>query len=92
MADLADLLIRPLATAVLWLLRALLWLGWELMFSTIGWSIGWCVCRIFSLGRLPDVGIKEEDNYDLLPRLVVELIGLFALGALVWWLAGALEL
>ncbi|MCP5283769.1 MAG: hypothetical protein H6933_02605 [Burkholderiaceae bacterium] len=91
MADLAEVLFRPIAVGILWVLRAMLWLGWELMFSTIGWGAGWLVVRIATVGRLPNVGIREEGNYDFLPRLAVELIGLLALSALVWWLAGALE-
>jgi hypothetical protein len=90
MSDVFELLVRPLAVAVLWVLRALLWLGWDLMFSTIGWCIGWCMCRAVTLGRWPGVGINEEDDYDLLPRIVVELVGLLALAALIWWLAGVL--
>ncbi|WP_395669230.1 hypothetical protein [Rhodoferax sp.] len=91
MADLIDLLLRPFAVATLWLLRALLWFGLELMFSTIGWGIGWCVCRVLTLGRLPSVGIKDEERYDFLPRVAVELVGLASLALLIWGLAAMLN-
>jgi hypothetical protein len=90
-SDIAEYLLRPFATALLWVLRALLWLGWELMFSTIGWSVGWCVIRVISLGRLPSVSIRDEEHYDLLPRILVELVGLGSLFAACWWLATLLQ-
>jgi hypothetical protein len=53
----------------------------------IGWGIGWCVCRVFSLGCFPAVGIGEEDKCDLLTRLSVEILGLIVFGGLAWLLA-----
>ena len=86
MADLLEFVL----TAVFWIVRALLWLAWELWFTIIGWGIGWCVCRAFSLGRFPVVGIGEEDKCDLLTRLSVEILGLIAFGGLAWLLAEVL--
>lgn len=88
MADLAELLIRPIASVVLRFLRALLWLGWDIGVSTIGWSVGWCICRVLSFGRFPSVRLGDEDAYDFLPCLLVEVIGLLALALCVWWLSG----
>jgi hypothetical protein len=81
--DLPDLPLRPLV----WLLRGLLWLAWEFLFETVGWWIGWCVCRTLSLGQFPRYGLQDED----VPwpmRLLVEVMGLAALTALLWALTG----
>ncbi len=87
MSDIAEYLLRPIASATLWLLRALLWLGWELMFSIVGWTVGWCVLRAITFGRLPNVSIRDEEHYELLRRLLVEVVGLGTLFAACWWLA-----
>lgn len=90
-AEVAEGLFRPLATGALWLLRALLWLAWDLALSIVGWGIGWCVCRVLTFGRYPGVGIGEEAHCEFLPRLAVELLGLATLFGLVWWLSGVLK-
>ena len=41
---------RSIIAAVL---RALWWLAWDFGVETIGWSIGWGVCRLVTAGRFP---------------------------------------
>lgn len=78
--DFPDLPLRPIA----WVLRALLWLGWEFLFERVGWWIGWSVCRCFSLGLFPKAGLGEGEEVPILLRVAVELMGLAALAALLW--------
>jgi len=78
--DLPELPLRALG----WLLRALLWLAWEGLFNTVGWYVGWCVCRTLSLGYFPHYGLRDEDKVSWPMRLVVELLGLGTLTALAW--------
>lgn len=85
--DLPDLPLRPIA----WVLRALLWLAWEFLFETLGWWIGWTVCRCLSLGLFPRAGIRDEEQVPWGWRLVVELLGIAALAGLLWAAAGTLD-
>ncbi len=73
-------LIRP----ALWVARALWWLAWELMVRTIGWSIGWLVWRVLTLGRFPDTGFRELDETSDWAGILVELTGLAVLGGIIW--------
>ncbi len=83
--DLPDLPLRPLV----WVLRLLLWLAWEFLFETVGWWIGWTVCRCLSLGHFPSVGIAEGESVPWPLRVMVELLGIAALVALLWASVGA---
>ena len=80
--DLVDLL-RP----VLWIARALLWVGWDLLFRTVGWSVGWLFWRAITLGRFPDAGIKDVDETSFGHSLLVEFTGLALLAGLVVFLS-----
>lgn len=80
--DLTDLL-RP----VLWIARALLWIGWNLIVRTIGWSIGWVFFRAVTLGRFPDTGIGNLDQTSLGYSLFIEFTGLILLAAFVFLLS-----
>lgn len=63
-------------TAVIKVLRALWWLGWDFCVRTVGWSIGWILLRTITLGRFPREGINQLDHAHWFLELVVELIGL----------------
>ena len=76
--DVTDLL-RP----VLWIARALLWLGWDLIVRTIGWSIGWVFFRTITFGRFPDTGIGDIEQTSFGYSLIIELTGLLLLAAFV---------
>ena len=76
--DVTDLL-RP----VLWIARALLWVGWDLLVRTIGWSIGWVFFRAITFGRFPGMGIGELDQTSFGFSLIIELVGLLLLAGFV---------
>lgn len=76
-------LIRP----VLWVVRALWWLGWEFMVRTVGWSIGWAVWRTLTLGRFPDTGFRDLDETSDWASILVELTGLAVLAGVIWLLS-----
>ncbi|MCM5682333.1 hypothetical protein M8A51_22625 [Schlegelella sp. S2-27] len=88
MDDVLEMLLRPIAKLLLALLRGLLWLGWELMFETIGWTVGWLLCRLLSAGRWPRQRWSQQDEAPGGVALVVELIGLGALALAVAALSG----
>jgi len=87
MEEVASELLKPIARIFLAIVRGLIWLSWELMIQTIGWSIGWVICRAISFGYFPKERISEVDNAPLFVALVVELIGLAFLLFLAYWLS-----
>ena len=82
--DLDDGVFRGLLRLILWLLRVLWWLAWEVGVEGIGWSIGWVVCRMLTLGHYPRVGIGQQDALPWPEALLVEITGLAVLGGAVW--------
>jgi hypothetical protein len=76
-----------LARPLFWLARGLLWLGWDCLVRTVGWSIGWPIWRVATFGRFPDTGFRDLDQTSLWASLVVELTGLGALFVAVLVLA-----
>lgn len=62
--------------ALLMVLRACWWLGWDFSVRTVGWSIGWMALRAATLGWFPREGIRRLDDAPWLLGLLVELLGL----------------
>lgn len=87
MHDVAELLIRPIASALLFVVRGLLWIGWELCFQTVGWAVGWLVCRLVSAGRFPAEGLGALEQVHEGKAFAVECIGLGCLFFLAWALS-----
>lgn len=85
--DLDDLPLRPLASVIVGVFRILVWLWSEFLFDTLGWRIGWCVCRVLSFGQLPKVGFTCEDEVSTTTRIAVELLGIAFLCTAAWKLA-----
>jgi hypothetical protein len=67
-----DIILKPLAMC----LRFLLWLGWDLLIQTIGWSIGWSFFRIITIGHFPTQAINELENTNQYLATFIELTGL----------------
>lgn len=82
-----ELVVRPVASIVVNVIRFLVWLCSEVLFETLGWKIGWCVCRVLSLGQWPKAGLAEEATAGLLTRLLVEVFGIVVLCVVAWRLA-----
>lgn len=79
--DAADLL-RP----ALWLVRGLWWLAWDVVAHTVGWSIGWLLWRVLTLGHFPREGLGELDRSSPWVAALVELTGLAVLLVAMWQL------
>jgi ABC-type phosphate transport system permease subunit len=75
---------------VLGLLRALWWLAWEICVQTVGWSMGWCVLRLLTLGHYPEERLGGVDDASTGTAFLVEGVGLVALALGIWGLTGAL--
>lgn len=73
---------------VLAVLRALWWLAWDLCVQTVGWSIGWCVLRVLTLGRYPRERLGGLDDARTGTAWAVEIVGLAMLATVIWWVAG----
>ena len=86
MEEVAGDLLKPIARIFLAIVRALIWLSWELMIQIIGWSIGWVICRAISFGCFPKENISEVDGAPIMVALIVEMIGLALLLFLAYWL------
>ena len=78
--------VSELARFILAVARGLFWLAWEFLIHTIGWSIGWTLCRLISLGTFPKVQISELDDTPLSIAIIVEIIGLAFLVCIIYWL------
>lgn len=87
MIDLSDWLDTPKGL-VLGVLRFLWWLAWDVCVQTVGWSIGWCVLRIVTLGRYPKERFGGVDDAEPGKAMLVEIVGLAVLALGIWWLAG----
>ena len=81
--ELIEVAARPLAKLVYLLARSLLWLGWDMLVQTVGWSIGWCIFRVVTLGNYPEERLTEVDDAHWVTALFVELTGLAFLGAVI---------
>lgn len=86
MLDLVDLS-RP----ALWIARGLWWLGYEFAIRTVGWSIGWLIWRVLTLGRFPETEWGEIDEAALWASILVEITGLAALAGIIWMLSAHLR-
>jgi hypothetical protein len=75
--------------ALVKLLRALWWLGWDFCVRTVGWSIGWASLRALTLGRFPRQEIKQLDNAPWLQGVLVEVLGLALLAMGIFALSQA---
>lgn len=82
-----DLPFRAIASVIVGVFRFLVWLWSEFLFDTLGWRIGWCVCRALSLGNLPEVGFRCEKDASTAARITVELLGIAVLCIVAWELA-----
>ncbi|UTW04941.1 hypothetical protein KDX31_08065 [Amphritea atlantica] len=72
-------------------IRALLWLIWEMFFEVIAWYVGWPICRILSLGHHPEESINEHEQASSFQQFMVSVVGLlFLIGSatLIAWYAG----
>ena len=88
MPDLFDWLDAP-KSLLLGFLRLLWWFAWDFWVETVGWTIGWCVLRILSLGRFPRAPWRGPDQAGFVQALFVELVGLVCLALGIWRLSGA---
>lgn len=88
MDEFVDGLFRPLLRLILWVLRILQFLAWDLLFSYIGWSIGWFFYRGITFGRFPGEALSDLDNCNFGKSLLVELTGLTILGGVILLITG----
>ena len=86
MSDLSDLLDLPRGALVV-VLRALWWLAWDFCVETVGWSIGWLVLRLASLGQFPREPLHGVDEAGRATAFLVEAVGLLALATAIWVLS-----
>lgn len=80
--DVLDGLFKPIFKLILAILRILHFIAWDLMFSFVGWSIGWCFLRVITFGYFPSENIGELESCSWVKALFVEIVGLVILCAL----------
>lgn len=68
---------------LLFVLRALWWLGWDFLIEGIGWRIGWVFYRILTLGKFPTRGFNEVDEAPWVVAVFVDISGLIVVGGLI---------
>lgn len=79
MEELAEGLFKVAIRALGIIIRALVWMIWELCFEVVGWYAGWLVCRVASFGRLPRESITEYEQASRFTGGVVCIVGLLSL-------------
>ena len=57
------------------IIRALVWLVWELWIHIIGWYIGWPVLRVLTFNNFPTESINDHDQASGLTDFTVCLTG-----------------
>jgi hypothetical protein len=82
-----DGLLRALLRMVLGLLRALLFIGWDLLFEQVGWFVGWFFYRVISFGRFPEQQLSEQDRASTGTAILVEFTGLGLLALAIYGLS-----
>ena len=75
MDELTDGVVKTLLRLVGVLVRALVWLIWDFIFEIISWYVGWVLCRVISVGRLPQESINEHERASTLTHLIVSMVG-----------------
>tara|TARA_R110000751_G_scaffold79953_5_gene161185 strand:+ start:3398 stop:3694 length:297 start_codon:yes stop_codon:yes gene_type:complete len=90
--ELAEATAKTIIRTLGFVVRALVWLIWEMFFHVIGWYAGWPVCRVLTLGTFPQEGISQHEEAGLLTHFVVSMLGLLSLIALGFWLTWLTEL
>lgn len=73
---------RPLYRLFYYFIRVLLWLAWDLSVQIIGWSIGWFMLRVMTIGYFPKYRWSEQGKAPLWLALAIEFFGLSILGLL----------
>ncbi|WP_444998082.1 hypothetical protein [Aliikangiella sp. IMCC44359] len=79
MEDIVELAIKFVVRIILGFFRVLLFIGWDLLFEIVGWSVGWFFCRLVTFGYFPKEKLSELDKAPIITALIVELIGLMVL-------------
>ncbi|MEQ3722860.1 hypothetical protein [Alcanivorax sp.] len=82
-----DGLVKGAIRILVKVLRALLFIGWNLLFEVVGWTIGWPVWRILTLGKFPKEHIRNHEDAPWATSLIVDLTGLAILAGIVAWLS-----
>jgi hypothetical protein len=91
MEEIAEHIFKPFIRLIVGILRVLLFLGWDLLFEYVGWSVGWAFYRLVSFGKFPSESWSELEQASLFTRLIVELTGIGLLGFLVFFLSQLIE-
>lgn len=92
MEEIAEGALKGLLRLLGILVRAMVWLIWDLCFETIAWYVGWPICRALSFGKLPRQAITEYGAASYLAGMLVSttgLVTLIALATLLTKLAGS---
>jgi len=88
MEELVDGIFRPIFKLILWVLRILQFIAWDLLVSYVGWSIGWFFYRTITFGRFPSEGLGELDNCSCSKAVLVEFTGLAILAGAILLISG----
>ena len=75
MDDILGFILIPVLFLFRWLVKIAYFLVMELVHEYIAWSIGWCVCRVFSLGHYPKQGIWHDDKASIHTSMFVHVLG-----------------
>jgi hypothetical protein len=90
--ELAEGIVKSILRLLGVVIKALIWLIWELCFEIIGWYVGWPICRAISFGYYPKEPINDHEQVNNFNGFIVSLVGIVTLllmAALIAQLVGA---
>ena len=76
MEDIVIGLLRLLAQPLLFLVRVIVYLSWEVLCEKCLWYLGWPVSRTLTLGNFPKSGITDGEKEAPFVFFIVSLIGI----------------
>ena len=79
MEDIIELLFKGIARISYFIVRACVWLIFEMFCEIIGWCVGWVVCRTLTVNTFPRERLNEFDKASPLVAISVCAIGVIAL-------------
>ncbi|MBL4898708.1 MAG: hypothetical protein JKX76_03555 [Colwellia sp.] len=87
MDDIIEGAFKGLLRVLYFIVRAMVWLIWDLWVEIIGWYVGWPIVRVVTLNQFPSEGINEHSKASILTDFIVCIVGFISLVCLAAVLA-----
>lgn len=75
MEEVAEGIFKAFLRLASFIVRALVWLIWEMCYEIIAWYVGWPIVRLLTFGQYPREKINEHEAASNLTMFMVGTIG-----------------